>query len=109
MKKQTANKTRYMRHKADVEHKRASERTVEDIAITLCPSAEWEAYEARRHQLVRLGRAQKDSRMAEVRVMPVWWKYRRQAYRVATLQRLFPVLRYLPLRVSSFLGEVFLR
>lgn len=107
--KQTADKTRYMRRKSDVEQKRVHERTVEDIAITLCPAPEWEAYEARRHQLMRMSRMQKDSRTAEIKVLPIWWKYRRQAYRVATLQRMFPVLRYLPLRLSSFLGEVFLR
>lgn len=106
--KQTADKKSYARRKSDAVNKRAWERTVEDIAMTLCPPSEWEDYEIRCHQLARICR-QKSPRMAEVKVMPIWWKYRREASRVATIQQAIPPLRYLPLKVSSILGEIFLK
>ena len=43
---------------------------------------------------------------AQVRLFPVWRKYRQQAKRVATLFQTVPILKRLPLSVAGWLGDL---
>jgi hypothetical protein len=103
-----ADRPRYLRRKTDLE---AWENTIESLAMDLCPAEEWQAYQRQLMALsqVASSRAQKShARQAKgsVRVFPIWKKYRQKALQVATLYQAVPLLRHLPLRVSSFLGDV---
>ena len=104
MKHNVTNHASPLRRKTDPQANPALEQTIDEIAMTLCPAEEWEEYEARRHRLSRLGRK---SHTAQVKVFPIWWKYRRQAAQIASVRKYVPVLRYFPMPVSSLLGELF--
>jgi hypothetical protein len=97
----TAKKSRHMRRKTDIE---AWENTIESLAMDLCPPNEWQAYQRQLQTVsIKSGARQPASK---VKVFPIWKKYRQQALRVATLYQAVPLLRHLPLGVSSFLGDV---
>lgn len=96
-----AHKPHYTRRKTDPE---GWEKTIESLAISLCPTEEWQAYEKQLQYIA--WKANKQQNSAKVSVFPVWRKYRQKASRVATLYRTAPILRHLPLNVASFLGEV---
>lgn len=85
------------------------EKTVDTLAMHLCPNEEWRAYEQKTRYLV--WKAQQKRRIssdsAKVCVFPIWRKYRHQAQKVANLLQVIPVLRHLPLPVTRFLGAVF--
>ena len=106
-----ANKPRYMRRKSDVE---AWEKTIDALAMSICPAEEWQAYERQIQQVAWKTQAKQNGlkpgrsnhALASVRVFPVWKKYREKALRVATLHQAVPLFRHLPLSVSCFLGEV---
>ena len=82
--------------------KQVWEQTIDLLAQSLCPEAEWAAYRNRQRTIARMGDP-------AVKVFPVWKKYRAQAVKVATVQRAVPMLRHLPPRFSWVLGEVFLK
>lgn len=102
-------------------------RLVDNLAMSLCPDAEWQAYHRQIQQLAwqaataspssgggsaarpMMAPPHRDALVRKVRVFPVWRKYRQQALRVATLQENIPLLRHLPLRLSCILGDVLLR
>lgn len=75
----------------------------------LCPAGEWQAYEKKVQYLVWKSGLRKDgtSGKPKICVFPVWRKYRHQAQKIANLHQVVPLLRHLPLPVSSFLGKVF--
>jgi|GEM_PF-3000119 len=102
-----AYNTRHKRRKTDSPEtweKENWEKTIESLAISLCPTQEWQAYEKKLQHLA--WQANKQQNSARVSVFPIWRKYRQQALRVATLYRTVPVLRHLPLPVANFLGEI---
>jgi hypothetical protein len=96
-----ARKHHPQRRKADFD---TWEKTIDALAMSICPSREWQDYERRLQQLA--WRANVRSRRKVVSVFPVWKKYRQKALRVATLHQAVPVLKYLPLRVSCLLGDL---
>ena len=82
----------------------AWDRTVDALAMHLCPSEEWQEYEKKVQYQVWKANLQQNS--ARVKVFPIWRKYRYQAQQIASLQKAVPILRHLPLPVTSFLGRV---
>jgi hypothetical protein len=96
-----AQKNHTVRRKVDLE---SWEKTIESLAMDLCPTKEWQAYEKKAHFLA--WKNNKQSNTAKIRVFPIWRKYRQQALRVATLYRTLPILRYFPLKVTNFLGQI---
>ncbi len=86
------------RRKAD---KETWDDTVEQLARELCPIEELEAYQYRQQTLARNNR--------QVKVFPVWRKYRYQARKIASIQSSIPFLKRFPLQVSWVLGEIFLK
>lgn len=97
-----AYNTRQKRRKTDCPE--SWEKTIESLAISLCPTEEWQAYEKKVQHLA--WQANKRQGSARVSVFPIWRKYRQQALRIATLHRTLPMFRHLPLPVASFLGEL---
>lgn len=96
-----------IRRKTDFESRHSFEKAVDELAMNLCPEAEWQAYYNQKSQISwRLKKQGHRKPQADVVVYPVWKKYRQQAMRVVTLQQAAPFLRHLPLRISHFLGEV---
>jgi hypothetical protein len=85
---------------------KAWDRMVDALAMHLCPTEEWQAYEKKLQYLVWKSK-QRQTKTAKVCVFPVWRKYRHQAQKIVNLQHVVPLLRHLPLPVSSFLGKVF--
>ncbi len=83
------------------------ERLIDALAMHLCPSHEWRAYEKKNQSLVWQSRHQKTAHRAKIYAFPVWRKYRHQAEKIVNLHQVVPMLRHLPLPVSTFLGEVF--
>lgn len=81
-------------------------RLVDVLSMHLCPAREWQAYEKKVHEQAWRAKV-RQAGDATIYVFPVWRKYRRQARKIASLQHFAPVLRHLPLPVSSFLGKVF--
>lgn len=106
MKLQT-RKTTYPRRKSEQD---SWEKAIDALAMHICPVSEWQAYEQQLQQIAwqNSTRYQSKSRkhLPVVRVFPVWRKYRQKALRVATLQQNVPMLRYLPLGLSCFLGDI---
>lgn len=98
-----ANRPRYKRRKSDTP---ALEQTVDALAMSICPVAEWQDYERRLQQVAWKTGHNGQPCQGKLRVFPTWKKYRPQALRVATLQQAAPVLRYLPLKVSCILGDI---
>lgn len=84
---------------------KAWERMVDALAMHLCPIKEWQAYEQKVQYLI--WQSKQSQSAAKVCAFPVWRKYRHQAQKIASLQHVVPLLRHLPLPVSSFLGKVF--
>jgi len=99
-----AYKSHTTRRKTDPE---GWEKTIDSLAISLCPTEEWQAYEKQLQAVAWKANRQKNS--ARVSVFPVWRKYRQKASRVASLYRRAPILRHLPLNVVSFIGDVLFR
>ncbi|WP_373531664.1 hypothetical protein [Vampirovibrio sp.] len=81
-------------------------RLVDKLSMHLCSASEWQAYDKQRREQARQAQ-QKPLKGATIYVFPIWCKYRQQARKIACLQSFAPVLRYLPLPVSSFLGRMF--
>lgn len=85
------------------------DRLVDVLSMHLCPADEWQAYEKKvQYQNWKSKqKKQNGSPKAKVCVFPIWRKYRGQARKIASLHQVIPMLRHLPLPVSSFLGKVF--
>lgn len=83
----------------------AWDRMVDALAMHLCPTEEWQAYEQKVQYLI--WQSKQRAGRARVCAFPVWRKYRDRAHKIASLQHVVPILRHLPLPVSSFLGKVF--
>jgi hypothetical protein len=81
------------------------QQTIDRLAIRLCPPEEWDAY---MDQLSRLEwfTQQAPGASANLRVFPVWKKYRSQAQQLAALYQAIPVLKHLPLRWAILLGKI---
>jgi hypothetical protein len=100
------HKPRYSRRKSEQD---GWERAIDALAMHICPAEEWQAYERQLQQVAwkNTTRLQGNRMHAPVvRVFPVWRKYRQKALRVATLQKTIPLLKYFPLGLSCFLGDV---
>lgn len=81
------------------------QQTVDRLAIRLCPPEEWNAY---MDQLNRLEWFTQHTPgiSANLRIFPVWKKYRPQAQQVAMLYEAIPILKHFPLRWSILLGKI---
>jgi hypothetical protein len=97
-------KPRYQRRRSDIDN---WENTIDSLAMTLCPVAEWQAYEKQLQFIA--WKANRRPQKAKVRVFPVWRKYRQKAVRVATLYEAAPILRHFPLGFVGFLGDLLVK
>lgn len=74
------------------------EQRVDELAQQLCSARDWQQYFVQQHQPHR-----------NTMMLPVWRKHRGRALRIAQLQRILPMTRSLPLRVTAFLSDILLK
>lgn len=96
------NRHRPLRRKADI----IAWQTIDQLAMQLCPPDEWNAYMCQLNDLEGLIQETPEI-SANLRVFPIWKKYRNEARQVAALYQAVPLLQRLPLRWTSILGRLF--
>jgi hypothetical protein len=94
-------KRRPLRRKNDI----IAWQTIDQLAMQLCPPDEWNAYMGQLNDLEWMIQ-QTPEISANLRVFPVWKKYRSQARQVAALYQAIPLLQRFPLRWTSLLGRI---
>ena len=112
----------YTRRKIDQEE---WEKTIDELAQRLCTAEEWRRYYQQQEEFQPVVYVTEDENgeevecdpedldeeyvTAEVKVFPVWRKYRGRAEKIAQLQFILPFLQKLPVRWSLFLSDLLMK
>lgn len=84
----------------------AWQEAIDELAMKLCPAEEWEDHLERLNDLewqIQCGAVSPRN----LRIFPIWKKYRSEARQVAALYHAMPWLQRLPLQWARKLGQIF--
>lgn len=81
----------------------AWQQAIDKLALQICPTEEWDQHMRRVYQVDWL--VQHSPGVRNIKIFPVWKKYRKEALQVATLYQTLPILQHIPLRWACFLGK----